>query len=85
MNKFINVEYISPIVRFFFINLISILKKKKKINCFMNYESPCIRKKKFLLIKNFSTRLSKISFDLHDRRKIERCKMSDVSLIKKCK
>lgn len=30
MNKFINVEYISPIVRFFFINLISILKKKKK-------------------------------------------------------
>lgn len=48
----------------------------------MNYESPCIRKKKFLLTKNFSTRLSKISFDLHDRRKIERCKMSDVSLIK---
>lgn len=85
MNKFINVEYISPIfVRFFFINLISILKKKK-INCFMNYESPCIRKKKILLIKNFSTGLSKISFDLHDRRKIERCKMSDVSLIKKCK
>lgn len=30
MNKFINVECISPIVRFFFINLISILKKKKK-------------------------------------------------------
>lgn len=29
MNKFINVEYILPIVRFFFINLISILKKKK--------------------------------------------------------
>lgn len=52
MNKFINVECISPIVRFFFINLISILKKKKKINCFMNYESPCIRYEK----KSFSSK-----------------------------
>lgn len=84
MNKFINVEYISPIVRFFFINLISILKKKKKsiASWIMNHP---VYEKKILLIKNFSTRLSKISFDLHDRRKIERCKMSDVSLIKKCK
>lgn len=83
MNKFINVEYISPIVRFFFINLISILKKKK--NQLLHELWITLYTKKKILIKNFSTKLSKISFDLHDRRKIERCKMSDVSLIKKCK
>lgn len=51
MNKFINVEYISPIVRFFFINLISILKKKKSIAWIMNH--PVYEKKNSFSPKTF--------------------------------
>lgn len=53
MNKFINVEYISPIVRFFFINLISILKKKKKSIASWIMNHPVYEKKNSFSPKTF--------------------------------